>query len=62
MPSFTIGELESMPTLCSGHTADLKIDTGVTRVWLSRMGPEDGEAQPVQVERLVDGRWVDVTG
>lgn len=53
-------ELEALPTLAVGQTADLKVDTGTVRVWLSRCGPEDGETEPVQVERLVDGRWEEV--
>lgn len=54
-------DLARRPTLSVGQAADLKIDTGTMRVWLSRCGIADGEAQPVQVERLVGGRWVDVT-
>ena len=53
--------LEDMPTIHSGQYADLKIDTGTKRVWLSRMTAADGETQPVQIERLIDGCWVDVT-
>lgn len=66
MPEIKSYELEVLPTLAKGHTADLKIDTtsqgGCMRVWVSRCGLRDGETQPVQVERFVDGCWVDVTG
>lgn len=66
MPQITTEELEHMPTLAQGQAADLKIDTtftgGAMRVWVSRCGIYDGETQPVQVERLVDGRWEDITG
>ena len=31
------------------------------RVWLSRCGIRDGEEMPVQVERLEEGKWIDVS-
>jgi hypothetical protein len=58
---YTTNQLERMPTLCVGQAADLKVDTGTVRVWLSRCGPEDGETQPIQTERLIAGRWIDTT-
>ena len=58
---YTYDELERMPTIHSGQYADLKIDTGDLRIWVSRMTIADGELDPVQVERLEDGRWVDRT-
>lgn len=58
---YTVEELEAMPTIHSGQYDDLKIETETMRVWLSRMGPEDGETQPITIERLIDGRWEDVT-
>jgi len=61
MPMITYLELEVMPTLAVGQAANLKIDTGTMRVWVSRCGLRDGETHPVQVERLVDGKWVDIT-
>lgn len=54
---WSVGELEDMPTLCHGQAADLKIETKTIRVWLSRCGPEDGETQPIQFERLIEGKW-----
>ncbi len=54
-------ELAQLPTLAQGQAADLKIDTGTMRVWLSRCGPEDGETRPIQIERLRNGCWVDTT-
>jgi hypothetical protein len=66
VPEIKSWELEQLPTLAQGHAADLKIDTslsgGIMRVWVSRCCLRDGEKQPVQVERLIDGRWEDVTG
>ena len=66
MPEITWDELRTLPTLAQSQDADLKIDTslqgGVMRVWLSRCRLSDGEVQPIQVEHLVDGCWVDVTG
>lgn len=53
--------LKELPTIHSGQYANLKIDTGEMRIWLSRCTEADGETQPVQVERLIDGRWIDVT-
>ena len=53
-------DLAAMPTIGSGHTADLKIDTGCIRVWRSRMTIADGETEPIQIEELHNGRWVDV--
>jgi hypothetical protein len=61
MPLITYQELEAMPTLSVGQAANLKIDTGTMRVWVSRCGLADGETQPVQVERFEFGRWVDIT-
>lgn len=58
---YTYPELEAMPTLAVGQAADLKIDTGKIRIWISRCSMADGELDPVQVEKLIDGRWVDVT-
>ena len=53
-------ELESMPTIHSGHFANLKIDTGTVRVWLSRCSIADGELDPVQCAVLEDGVWITV--
>ena len=58
---YTYDELLAMPTLHSGHFANLKVGTGEIRIWVSRMTIEDGELDPVQVERFEDGRWVDRT-
>jgi hypothetical protein len=54
-------ELRAMPTLHQGYAANLKVDNGTLRIWLSRMSLADGELHPIQVERLVNGRWEDVT-
>ncbi len=62
MDLYTEEELEAMPTISSGHTCNLKVDTGQTRVWLSRCGPEDGlpENERITYERLRGGRWITV--
>jgi ribosomal protein S27E len=58
-PEFTEEELEEMPTLAVGQADNLKYDDGEWRVWLSRVGPEDGYEGPVvNYEHLEDGRWV----
>lgn len=53
--------LAAMPTISSGHSANLKIETDTVRVWLSRCTLADGETQPVSIEQLRQGDWVDVT-
>ena len=56
---YTAKELEKKPTLSTGQADDLKVDTGSTRVWLSRCGIEDGEPceDKVTVEKLINGKW-----
>ena len=55
--------LDSLPTLCTGQAADLKIEdkTHGSQVWLSRITAADGgSTNPVEVE-ITDGhRWGDV--
>ena len=58
---YTYSELTAMPTLRSGHFANLKVDTGEIRIWVSRCSLADGELDPVQVECLEDGCWIDRT-
>ena len=58
MPTLTTGEIIDLPTLHSGQYADLKIDTGFVRVWASRCTIADGETEPIQLEELIDGRWI----
>ena len=58
---FTIGELKALPTLCVGQTDDLKFDNGEIRVWVSRCGLADFELDPISVECLIDGCWVNIT-
>jgi hypothetical protein len=62
MDKYTLRELESLPTLSVGQADNLKVDSGRTRVWLSRCTVEDGEPfdNAVTVEELRDGRWVEV--
>lgn len=43
MKRYTLAELQALPTIKQGHTANLKVETQDTRVWLSRLGVEDGE-------------------
>lgn len=56
---YSLDVLQSMPTLATGKAANLKIDTGFRRVWLSRCTIEDGEPynNKVTIERLVSGAW-----
>lgn len=59
---FSLQELEAMPLISQGHTDNLLIHEGDTKVWLSRMTTEDGMPfnNAVTVERLIDGCWVEV--
>lgn len=58
MPEFSVTDLKDMPTIRQGLDADLKWENGITRVWLMRVGPEDGYDGPaVVVEHYKDGRW-----
>jgi hypothetical protein len=56
---YTLDELEEMPTIYEGHTADLKIETEDERVWLERVGVADGEwcNDKVTVEFFLNGKW-----
>ena len=63
---YTYDELVAMPTIHSGHFANLKVETvdgegRPVRIWVSRCTIADGELDPIQVERLEDGCWVDRT-
>ena len=49
MKQYTLKQLEALPTLSVGQADDLKIETEVTRIWLSRCGVEDGEPFPNKV-------------
>lgn len=57
---YTTDQLLEIDTIRSGHDADLKIDDGQIRVWLSRNSIKDGEPfdNTIYVERNSDGRWV----
>jgi hypothetical protein len=59
---YTAEELADRPTLAQGQADDLKLDDGETRVWLCRCGIEDGMPynNAITVERLEDGRWIQV--
>jgi|TARA_Y100000310_G_scaffold62435_1_gene57756 hypothetical protein len=58
---YTAAELDELPTLRSGHFANLKVEDADSRWWLSRMTAEDGETHRVYIERPVRGVWT-VTG
>lgn len=59
MRRYTLAELEAMPTINVGYTADLKVDTGTERIWQERTTIADGEPfeHTITVERLIDGAW-----
>ena len=50
---YTPEELAEMPTLNSGHWADLKVEDGKFRWWLSRMTLADGATHAVWVDELL---------
>lgn len=54
--------LDMLPTITQAQTADLKVDTGDTRVWQARTTTADGEPfdRTIYVETLSRGRWLDV--
>ena len=58
---YTREELEAMPTISTGWTDDLKVDTGRMRIWVSRLTVEDGvsEDHEITIEQFdpVSGRW-----
>ncbi len=55
-------DVAGMPTIHVGQYANLKIDGDGWRVWHSRLEVADGAElnNAVEVERLVDGCWVEV--
>jgi len=55
----TLRQLKAMRTISQGHTDNLKVDTGTTRIWLSRMTVEDGMPynNQVTVEKMKNGVW-----
>jgi hypothetical protein len=59
MRRYSLAELESLPTLCVGQADDLKIDTPIRQVWLSRCGIADGEPCENKVTVMVrrNDRW-----
>ena len=61
MRRFHYEDIVAMPTIHQGQYANLKYDDGNLRIWHSRMTIADGELEPIQVERLVDGCWSDVS-
>lgn len=60
--SYTVEELDAMPTISQGHMDNLKVDDGKVRVWLSRMTVADGMEydNQVTVEELVEGIWTTI--
>ncbi len=59
MRRYSLRELKALQTLSVGQADDLKVDTGNTRVWLSRCTVADGEPydNKVSVEEYRNGRW-----
>lgn len=53
--------LSGLVTLRSGHWANLKLETGGLRYWLSRVAQEEPEGWQVMVERFGQGgSWEDI--
>jgi hypothetical protein len=59
---YTYEELTEMPSVSEGHFANLKIDTGRVRLWLSRCTAADGcpFEYPIEIEIFnpISGGWV----
>lgn len=63
--SIPIADWMSMPTLCQGHSEDLKYDGDRYRVWVGRTSIYDwnGDSQgytdsQLSFEELINGRWI----
>lgn len=56
---FTFQTLNRLPTLRQGQADDLKFESATTRVWLSRLGKEDGQPydNQVTVEQFDGKSW-----
>lgn len=56
---YTLAELQALPTITVGQDSNLKVENDGLRVWLSRMGIEDGAPYPhqVTVEMYRYGQW-----
>jgi hypothetical protein len=56
---YSAKELGRRKTRCVGQADDLKVESGDTRVWLSRCTKADGEPynNKVSIEKLINGRW-----
>lgn len=57
--TLTLEQLNAMPTVREGWTAHLKYEDADTRVWLERVGKEDGRPYDnmVTVEHFDGDRW-----
>lgn len=55
-------DLEDLETIEQGHTDDLKISDGIFKVWLCRCDTYDGMPydNAVTIEKVIDGRWVEI--
>lgn len=64
LPGEVLKWVEDLPTITVSQDEDLKIDTGVVRVWSSRGSIASGNGVLLSVEVMVGGRypWVTVPG
>lgn len=60
---YTLADLNRMSVVSEGHSGNLMVDTGKTRVWLSRLTKEDGAKfdHEVSVETLGPKGWRTIT-
>jgi len=58
----SLNEIEEMETIIEGYADDLKIDDGRFKVWLSRVGIDDGMPydNAITIETVIEGKWVEV--
>jgi hypothetical protein len=56
---YSLQQLKALPTIGDSHFDNLKVETEVMRVWLSRCDVTDGEPYPnkVTIEERVNGSW-----
>lgn len=58
----SLSDLEGMETIIEGYADDLKIDDGRFKVWLARVGVDDGMPydNAVTIETVIDGKCIEV--
>lgn len=60
--NLSLSDLEDMEVIEEGYTADLLINDGRFKVWLERVGVDDGMPydNAVTIETVIEGKWIEV--